>query len=523
VPLATPTPAAPAAAAAEAGEYTLRAEDIYFHPDPQLHSGDLVSVEVVGDNLPPEWQGAAVTLYHEAVNTLPLGKTNFARFGLGGRQQATFTWVWDTAGLEGSQTIIVVVSPLVIAPGLAPEPQSLAVTVDLLPAETVALPETLAEWARAESECCLFHYLTGTAAERDLAHIMAEADAAFEHVEDVLGVRANQKVPFTLVSRLLGHGGFASGEISLTYIDRNPAESDLFPLFAHEGTHLLDRRLARTRPLMLTEGLAVYVAGGHFKPEDLERRAAAVLALERYIPLAWLADNFYPAQHEIGYLQGGAFIQYLVARFGWGRFKAFYASFQPAPSDATMLDNALQLSFGLSLAQVEADWLAHLRTLPRDEAEMADVALTVELFDTLRRYQQLMDPSAYFLAAWLPDGRAARERSITADFVRHPRMPDNIALEAMLQAAGQALRLKDYPDAAELLDGANAALDAGDLAAHPLSLAYAQVVADLLAAGYEPQTIVLDGARAEVQAIRDWPRLEALSLVRQDVGWQVAR
>ena len=32
-----------------------------------------------------------------------------------------------------------------------------------------------------------------------------------------------------------------------------------------------------------------------------------------------------------------------------------------------------------------------------------NLRLTIRLYDTLRRYQQLDDPSAYFLTAWLPD------------------------------------------------------------------------------------------------------------------------
>ncbi len=384
------------------------------------------------------------------------------------------------------------------------------------------MPEPLAQWASAESDCCLFHYLTGTAAERDLDEILSTADAAFAHVQSVLGVAPGARTNFTLLSRLLGHGGFASGEISLTYIDRNPAGSDLFSLFTHEGTHLLDRQFAQTKPIMMTEGLAVYVSGGHFKPEDLQPRAAALLALGRYIPLTELAKGFYPAQHEIGYLEAGAFIGYLVDRYGWERFKAMYGSFQGAANDAQMLDNALQAHFGQSLAEMEAAWLARLATVPGDQAEIDDLRLTVALYDTLRRYQQLKDPSAYFLTAWLPDGPRARERQITADFVRHPRTPDHIALEAMLQSASRALVAGDAARAGELLASVNLALDAGSLAADALAAEYLAVVNELLASGYEAQSITLAGASAEVTAIRDWPQLDELSLIRAAGGWRLA-
>ncbi len=522
-PTATPVIAASPIAAASPTvdlDFHLAPEHVHFHPVPTLYSGDMVSVEVIAEGAPRNWEGAPVWLYEGSREDPPLAQATFSRFGLGGRVQATFTWVWDTRGLEGEQALWVVVGP---APDAQPPlaEQSVRVTANLLPAAERPMPEPLAGWATAESECCVFHYLTGTAAERDLPEIRAAAEAAFAHAETVLGVEKTDRTVFTLLSRLLGHGGFASAEISLTYIDRNPAGSHLFNLFAHEGTHLLDRKFAQMKPTLMTEGLAVYVAGGHFKPDNLEQRAAALLALGRYLPLEGLANSFYPAQHEVGYLEGGAFITYLVTRFGWERFKAMYASFQSAPTEAQMLDNGLQLHFGSSLAELEADWLRHLSSRPRDQAEIDDLRLTIALYDTLRRYQQLKDPSAFFLNAWLPDGPRARELDITADFVRHPATPDHIALETMLQAAGRRLAAGDAAGSGELLAAVSAALDAGSLGASPLASEYLMVVNELLAGGYEAQTITLAATSAEVTAIRDWPHLDELSLVRAAGGWRV--
>ena len=514
-PSATPEPTSD-------GIFRLDRGDVRFQPGPNLYSGDIVSVEVLAEGAPLGWQGAPVTLYAGSVDTPPLATTNFGRFGIGGRAQATFTWVWNTAGLEGPQDLVIVVDPVTPEGGEPLAQQALTVTVELLPAASRPMPEREAAWARAETDCCIFHYLAGTAADRDIEVIKAEAEAAFSHIESMLGVAVEQKVVFTLLSRLLGHGGFAAGEISLTYIDRNPANSELFNLFAHEGTHILDRQIARTRPTIMTEGLAVYVAGGHFKVEDLPRRAAALLALDRYIPLTTLANAFYPSQHEIGYLEAGSFIQYLVDRFGWERFRAMYASFESAQTDAQMLDAGLQLHFGQSLESLEADWLAELRKLPREQDQMDDLRLTVELFDTLRAYQRAWDSSAYFMYAWLPDGPEGRRRSIVGDFVRHPRAVENIVLETMLVAAGDALRLDDYAVTEDLLAAVNSVLSAGSLQADPLAADYAQLVTHLSGMGYEAQTIEVDGQTAAVTAIRDWPALEALTMQRGPQGWQVA-
>ena len=59
-----------------------------------------------------------------------------------------------------------------------------------------------------------------------------------------------------------------------------------------------------------------------------------------------------------------------------------------------MLDKGLQVHFGQSLAELEGDWLAHLRTLPRNQAEIDDLRLTnppsnAELFTAAADYLQL--------------------------------------------------------------------------------------------------------------------------------------
>jgi hypothetical protein len=272
----------------------------------------------------------------------------------------------------------------------------------------------------------------------------------------------------------------------------------------------------------MTEGMAVYVSGGHFKPEDLDKRAAALLILEDYIPLAELADNFYFAQHEIGYLEGGAFIQFLVGKFGWEKVRAFYGSFQSAPTDSAMLDSALRVNFNQGLAELEAEWLAHLGSLPPDLAQAEDLRLTVMAYDTLRRYQQANDPAAYFLTAWLPNGREARARNVIADFVRHPTAPENIALETLLAAAGLAIVTQHFDEAEALLLAVNAVLDSNNLFFDPLAAEYLQIVTTLSADGYEAQSITLAQSAATATAIRTWPALESLTLTRDLTGWQLA-
>lgn len=508
-PTALPTVATPRPTPAPGGPALTRA-DIRLHPGPELYVGDVVSFEIRAPGPANVWGARTVAVYADDRSGPPLESARFDVGGIGGSRRAELWWVWDTAGREaGPHTVIAEVR----AEGQAAPVEVLTFTVPLLPAEARPMPERAARWAQAESACCIFHYLTHTAAERDLAQIQAEAETAFARVEAALGVtRGAEKVTFTLLSRLLGHGGFASSEISLTYIDRNPAGLNLETVFVHEGTHILDRQIARERPTLLTEGVAVYVAGGHYKPEPLDRRAAALLVLDRYIPLTTLAGNFYPQQHEIGYLEAGALVHYLVEAYGWDTFVAMYSDFTAEGDQARMLSAGLKRHYGKGLAEIEAEWLAHLRTLPVDEDQVEDLRLTVALFDTLRRYQQQVDPGAYYLSAWLPDGATARRRGLTADFVRSPRTAEAVTLEVMLTAAEQALGRGAFEEAEALISAVEAVLAADGVFADPLAGQYLQIVSTLSAQGYDVQTISLTASQPRILAIREWPTLEALTL-----------
>ena len=114
--------------------------------------------------------------------------------------------------------------------------------------------------------------------------------------------------------------GLPSSEISVSYLDRNYASNSWELVVHHEMVHAIDGHLGGDfRPTIFVEGLAVYLTGGHYKPEPLMPRAAALLPayLNQYIPLKTLADDFYASQHEIGYLEGASLIEYMVKTYGW--------------------------------------------------------------------------------------------------------------------------------------------------------------------------------------------------------------
>ena len=88
-----------------------------------------------------------------------------------------------------------------------------------------------------------------------------------------------------------------------------------------------------------------------------------------------------------------------------------------------------------------------------------DVRLTITYYDTVRRYQQLLDPSAFFLTAWLPDGEQMREQEIVADFLRRPSTEDNLDIENLLVKVDRDLRAGNYTEGQKTIHQINRKLD----------------------------------------------------------------
>ena len=433
---------------------------VRFHPDDVLVIGDLVSIEVIPT------PGLDLTQYKVQVAVqggAVIGETDFTSFGIAGRQQATLTWVWDTRGLEAGDYQL----QFTLNPGGVSWTETVSLFLpDILPAQLKQ-----AHWAQASNDCCLVHYVTGTAAERDLDVLLDDIDLQAQDVVARFGIEFSEPITITLMSRLLGHGGFATNEIHVSYLDRDYSSGFPEMVIHHEMVHILDARLGGDfRPSLFIEGLAVYLTGGHFKPEPLMPRAAALLdswgtprqpGLGWYISLELLADDFYAGQHEIGYLQAAALVEYMVDTYGWDAFMDFYRNIEPDTDGQTAaIDSALKKHFNISFVDLERDFKAALQLLPADPALAMDVRLTVQFYDTVRHYQQSLDPSAYFLTAWLVDTVKMRQEGIVSDYLRHPDKLINLTLETMLAAAGEDIHRGQYRSTEILITAVNAVLSA---------------------------------------------------------------
>ena len=438
-PILAPAPTATPTHQAE-NEFSVR-----LHPDGSLFVGDQISIEVISpDNVDMEEKNVRVQVSGDSPNNL--GSSGFEGYGIGGRLQATFNWVWDTTDLESGEYQFEF--------AVQPDGPTWTETVNLLPAVKIPSPEPQARWETIVLGCCEVHFISGTEFARDLPELQDLIEQQAANVVQRMGIEFNERIPITVLPRVLGHGGFASSEIYVSYIESNYAGNDISQVLHHEMVHILDGRLGgELRPPLLVEGLAVYLSDGHFKKEPLMQRTAELIDLGWYLPLTQLVDSFYSSQHEIGYLEGGALVQFMVTRYGWQAFNDFYRDIHPHPSgeQSQALDQALQNHFGLTLEQLEGMFKTALfrqHTIPDIHD---DLVLTVAYYEAVRQYQQMLDPSAYFLTAWLPDGEQMRQRGIVADYLRRPSTPDNLAIEALLVEIDKQLHAGNYADAEKTL------------------------------------------------------------------------
>ncbi len=495
-----------------------------YHPDDVLYVGDQVSFEVIS---PPgmDLKGSSVHVQVDPPGGPSLGPAEFGAWGIQGRPEAAMIWVWDTknlnAGLHSFSYNV--------------QPQGIAWTeqLDLLPSAAMPPTEAEAHWAETTTQCCTVFYVTNTASERDLPTLTTLVDAQAKDVIDKMGANFTEPITITILPRLLGHGGFTSSEISVSYLDRNYASNSWELVVHHEMVHAIDGHLGGDfRPTIFVEGLAVYLTGGHYKPEPLMPRAAALLPpfLNQYIPLKTLADGFYASQHEIGYLEGASLIEYMVKTYGWDAFTSFYRDIhnRQGESQSDSINSALLVHFSITFSQLEHDFLSALQAEPDTSAWVDDVRLMVTYYDTMRRYQQLLDPSAYFATAWLMDNKTMRERGIVADYLRHPHTPVNLALETLFITAHQQMIAQNYPSATQTLAEITLVMD-GIERSLPDPFSVSQFTSDYLTIsdslqrqGYEVQTITITGNTASVSVTASTgPNLIPLNLRRTDGQWTI--
>ncbi len=526
-PSVTPQPATPTAlpeatSTTAPDDLSLTADQVRLYPVPFIISGDRVTFQIqpyVPEQVTVRDVDVEIYINDQLINAGKLNSRNWA-----GQAEGIYDWAWNTQGQFGEQTVRIVLDgqDLIAEGDRNPDNNEAVFTVDVRGVGHRPLEERDATWVTAETDCCKVTILTRTAAYRDLPELLEEVEYAVAQAAIQLKEEPNEKIEVFFIDKTIGQGGYAGSEMAVTYVDRAYAGGNLHELLVHEAVHIIDRQFAPQRIKFLAEGTAVWATGGHYKLEDLNQRAAALAASGQYMPLSDLVDEFYTAQHEIGYLQAGAFVTYLVDQFGYATFREFYAdtNANDAAADAEALDQNLQTYYGSSLAELETEWLSYLGALVIDQTDIDDLNTTIRYYEVMREYQQAYDPTAHFLSAWLPSPLDVQAHGNPADLIRHPQQEINVTLEVMLKNAESALNAFDHVRANVILDSIERILAEDGAFADPLSSSYLAIVRVATNFGYEVQNIDLQGDKAKVLATSaSGVRLTELDFEQQRGDW----
>ena len=173
-----------------------------------------------------------------------------------------------------------------------------------------------------------------------------------EHMKDVIGV---------------GHSN-AHADV------RQFALHTLWRADNHETIHLLASRFASPGPVPLfAEGFAVAhqvdPTKGDFAPNwngrYLPEHIAALRADGRFVPPHQMltATTFRAVSDVVSYPIAGSFVRHLLDRFGYEKVKDLLRHGNPDDAEATVRSTFASV-FGMTIEQVEADWLGPHHVMP---------------------------------------------------------------------------------------------------------------------------------------------------------------
>lgn len=478
-------------------------DQVQAYPGPRHYEGDVLSFEVPveGFREPPEVD-VSLTLDSGTPMEVP-GQWTFNRL--------IIPLALDTSGLEGKHEV------RIQAPG---EPgMDVAYAFEVLPADQRPQQEMDAAWESIEISCCTIHYITNTAAARDVETIADHAQQAAEDFAQVTGVEVEGQLDVYIMDRMWGNGAFAGGdELLMAYTDRyygpSQGSAGLETIFRHEFTHATGVDSSEAGFFPFNEGLAVYIAGGHYKPEPIPERGAAMLELGYEAAL-----DMFPSQHEVAYLHGATIMAYIVEEFGWEALREFGRNAAGDPFyDPAQRDQILQDAFGVSGETFNADYLAWLGSHEPGE-QFDDLRLTIELQDLRREYQTEYAPPPLAIFGRSEETYARPE--FLPLLIREANAPANVAVELMIANAQVAIVHGDYTNAESLIESIRGVLESGEFAS-PLAYEYASIVVALNEDGYEALSLDLQAEEATIQVTRAAPSVETVTLQKILGEWQLS-
>ncbi len=216
-------------------------------------------------------------------------------------------------------------------------------------------------WKTTETEHYIFHYKTGSLAERELAEITSLQESCFKEITDTLKIESHTKIHYYLCDtrkEVMQESGF---EYEINGIALcNPDNPKIYAIYTadnrcigfHEDTHAIACQLAYPDSIAIIEGLAMHFDKVWWKiPNEL--CVYVYLKDNKYESVEHLIlDNqhFYQISDSISYPIMGAFTTYIIEKYGIDKYKLLYQY-------SKNVNHAFQEIYGISLSELEQDFI----------------------------------------------------------------------------------------------------------------------------------------------------------------------
>jgi hypothetical protein len=209
----------------------------------------------------------------------------------------------------------------------------------------------------------VLHYAPECEDHWDFAVLLGRCETDLDRLIDQFGFSLGRPIAIYLVptcrelrTHKLAVGGFALPLANAIVVAEDTNLQETIP---HELTHLFSARWNDFAPALLNEGLATCMQGGYNGvPIDVAVRLHLHNRTPRLSKL--LNDGFFYSEPYRGacYVLAGSFAGFLIRRFGWERYRAFYKM-----ASRFLLPWQFRKAFGMSLREAEIRWRSHLLAL----------------------------------------------------------------------------------------------------------------------------------------------------------------
>lgn len=215
-------------------------------------------------------------------------------------------------------------------------------------------------WKEQETEHYVFHYKSGSLAEKEIQEVSELQERCFQEITGELGFAPENKVVYWLCDskkELMHMSGFEYETNGVTLLDQdNPTiyavyNEEVKYVGYHEDAHVIAAEYAYPKSIALIEGLAMYFDKEWWGiPNELCTRV--YLEDKTYQRLRYMIRDdefFYRVDDRICYPVMGAFTAFLIHEYGMDKYKEVY-------QECDEWGKAFQRIYGKSLHDLEIEF-----------------------------------------------------------------------------------------------------------------------------------------------------------------------